>query len=174
MCMFNNYWLMNEFCPVAYEESVCCQNILLMRQFLCSCVLYNQSSGSVLHRRTVWHSRYLKCPPVALRIPVQKCNISLFHFLTMAGSAAFCMEMARSHYDRFFIQCWLQTSICYAKCHTVFLGILIIASCASLTASSIQTDQLHLCPFAHCTYFLFHRGTAWTENSSTILSWVSD
>lgn len=44
----------------------------------------------------------------ALHSPLQKCNVSLFHLLTMADSGAVYMEGETSHHDMFSMPCWLR------------------------------------------------------------------
>jgi hypothetical protein len=80
-------------------------NLMHTKKKLFSCVS-NHTSGSVLHRRTMWHSREPDCPPVALHTPSQKRNVSLSHLPTVAHSAVSCTKT--SHHYRFPIQFWLR------------------------------------------------------------------
>jgi hypothetical protein len=137
------------------SESVCYQNLLPFWWFLCCCLMSCNPSGSVPHGRNRWHSRHPDFTPVARHTPSQMRNVQLFHFLTIADSAAFCMKTTATHHDRFSSQCGVETPTCCARSSEVLLEFLLItASLAAPTNSSLRTHEQRLCALARSSHTL--------------------
>jgi hypothetical protein len=87
------------------------------------------------------------CPPIALLIPSQIRNVSLFHLTIMPHSDAFCAETKANLHYRFSRQSWLRpASVVLIVVHffLVFMKLLPVLT----LASSVWTVVLSWCFFA--------------------------
>jgi hypothetical protein len=89
-------------------------------------MLCNHSSGCVLHRRTMQHSRRPGFPPLARYTPSQKRNVSLFHLLTVADSVTVCTGK-RSHHHSIFMHCWLRPEPFVLNVAQLFIHFLLLS-----------------------------------------------
>jgi hypothetical protein len=82
-------------------------------------------------------------PPVVVctPLPPQKHNTSLFHVLTMAVSAAVCMETMKSHQDRFSMLWWLRSQSVAHICWTYYYFLIFIVHSVVCHSRKIQMGQ---------------------------------
>jgi hypothetical protein len=97
------------------------------------------------------NSRHLDCPTSS-----QKLNVWLFHTPTTADRA-FCTGTTTSHHESIFHAVLVETPVCYAELHTLFLGLLFTASRAESTTYFFRSNQCAM--FPSLSTFITHTHT---------------
>jgi hypothetical protein len=111
--------------------------------------------GNVLQRRTMWHSRLSEYPPVTLRTPKQKRNVSRFRLPTMAASTKFRTKTTAIRRDRFAINLWPRPQ--YILQSVAHLNFLLLPPVLNRRLPYEQMLYVNASLYVNGPHFLFHQ-----------------
>lgn len=113
---------------------------------------YNHPSEHMLRGSAVWPSLHPHYPPVTIRIPSQKRDVSLFHLMA-TDSVAFYRETT-SHHDRSSMQCWLTHQSLVPNVAQLLLDFLLLPPVLHWQILPYEQMALRLRPYERLSHTL--------------------